>query len=93
MPLQPGDEAPDFEPADEDARVRSLSGELLGGPVVVFFYPKAMTPCCTKESCHFLDLASEYAAVGARRIGISSETNMERHADEALQVLSSRCGR
>ena len=37
---------------------------LLSGPVVLFFYPAAMTKGCTKESCHFRDLAAEFAALG-----------------------------
>ncbi len=46
---------------------------LADGPVVLFFYPAAMTPGCTKEACHFRDLASEFAAVGANRVGISTD--------------------
>src|SRR5262245_51248424 len=71
--LNPGDLAPDFELLDEDGNTRSLSGELANGPVVLFFYPKALTSGCTKESCHFRDLASDFAAVGAQRIGISAD--------------------
>ncbi len=40
---------------------------------MLFFYPAAMTPGCTKEACHFRDLASEFAAVGASRVGISTD--------------------
>jgi thioredoxin-dependent peroxiredoxin len=72
--LSPGDTAPDFELLDEDGKPRSLSGELAHGPVVLFFYPKALTSGCTKESCHFRDLAAEFASVGARRIGISADS-------------------
>jgi len=41
--------------------------------VVLFFYPAAMTSGCTAESCHFRDLAAEFAASGAQRIGISTD--------------------
>jgi peroxiredoxin Q/BCP len=41
--------------------------------VVLFFYPAAMTGGCTREGCHFRDLAAEFAAVGAQRIGISRD--------------------
>jgi peroxiredoxin Q/BCP len=41
--------------------------------VVLFFYPAAMTPGCTIESCHFRDLKAEFAAVGAQRVGISAD--------------------
>jgi peroxiredoxin Q/BCP len=68
-----GDLAPDFELPDEDGRPRRLSDLLAGGPVVLFFYPGAMTYGCTRESCHFRDLAAEFAAVGAQRVGISAD--------------------
>ena len=47
---------------------------LLNGPVVLFFYPAAMTKGCTKESCHFRDLASEFSTLGGQRLGISMDT-------------------
>ena len=53
---------------------RSLSGFLANGPVVLFFYPAAMTYGCTKESCHFRDLGAEFAALGAQRVGISAKS-------------------
>jgi peroxiredoxin Q/BCP len=53
--------------------VRSLTSLLADGPVVLFFYPAAMTPGCTKEACHFRDLAGEFAALGASRVGISTD--------------------
>ena len=53
--------------------MRSLSRLLADGPVVLFFYPKAMTTGCTKESCHFRDLAAEFAEAGATRVGISAD--------------------
>jgi peroxiredoxin Q/BCP len=40
---------------------------------VLFFYPAAMTPGCTAESCHFRDLKAEFEAVGAQRVGISAD--------------------
>jgi peroxiredoxin Q/BCP len=42
--------------------------------VVLFFYPLAMSTGCTKESCHFRDLAAEFSAVGAQRVGISADS-------------------
>jgi thioredoxin-dependent peroxiredoxin len=68
-----GDVVDDFELLDEDGNPRRLSDELAKGPVVLFFYPKALTTGCTKESCHFRDLAAEFAEVGAQRIGISAD--------------------
>lgn len=69
--MKPGDRVPDFELPDQTGTVRSLSGLLADGPVVLFFYPAAMTPGCTKEACHFRDLAQEFAAAGGSRVGIS----------------------
>jgi peroxiredoxin Q/BCP len=68
-----GDVVDDFELPDETGAPRRLSELLAGGPVVLFFYPAAMTTGCTKESCHFRDLAAEFAAVGAQRVGISRD--------------------
>ena len=71
--MRPGDAAPDFELPAQDGQSVRLSEELSRGPVVLFFYPRAMTPGCTKESCHFRDLEAEFAAVGASRLGISAD--------------------
>jgi peroxiredoxin Q/BCP len=71
--MRVGDEVPDFELPDQDGKSRRLSELLLDGPVVLFFYPAAMTAGCTKEACHFRDLAAEFAAAGAQRVGISRD--------------------
>ncbi|HVX16999.1 MAG TPA: peroxiredoxin [Acidimicrobiales bacterium] len=79
-----GDEVADFELPDQDGQPRRLSTLLENGPVVLFFYPAAMTKGCTKEACHFRDLAAEYAEVGAQRVGISLDTvdKQKRFADQ-----------
>ncbi len=69
-----GDLVPDFSAVDQSGAQVTLSGLLEAGPIVLFFYPKAMTTGCTKESCHFRDLAGEFAEVGAQRVGISADT-------------------
>ncbi|MGH3438622.1 MAG: peroxiredoxin [Sciscionella sp.] len=69
-----GDSVADFELTDEQDNTRRLSEFLSEGPVVLFFYPAAMTSGCTAESCHFRDLAAEFAEVGAQRLGISPDT-------------------
>ena len=71
--MEIGDVVDDFELPDETGTPRKLSDLLANGPVVLFFYPAAMTTGCTKESCHFRDLAAEFAAVGAQRVGISRD--------------------
>ena len=71
--MRPGDLAPDFTLRDQHGVEQSLSDLLTGGPVVLFFYPAAMTTGCTRETCHFRDLAAEFAEAGAQRIGISMD--------------------
>ena len=82
--MKKGDTAPDFSLADQDGIVRSLDGLLAEGPVVLFFYPIAMTSGCTAEACHFRDLAAQYRAAGAQRVGISVDpvSTQKRFADQ-----------
>jgi peroxiredoxin Q/BCP len=72
--MNTGDVVADFELADETGAKRRLSEFLAKGPVVLFFYPAAMTMGCTRESCHFRDLKSEFEVLGAQRVGISADT-------------------
>jgi peroxiredoxin Q/BCP len=71
--MERGDTVPDFELPDQSGTPVKLSELLAKGPVVLFFYPAAMTTGCTAESCHFRDLAAEFAEVGAQRVGISGD--------------------
>ncbi|TMR97201.1 peroxiredoxin [Nonomuraea basaltis] len=71
--MNEGDLVEDFELPDQHGIRRSLSEFVATGPVVLFFYPRAMTRGCTKESCHFRDLAAEFTKLGAHRIGISED--------------------
>lgn len=64
----------DFDLPDETGAQRRLSELLVDGPVVLFFYPAALSRGCTAEACHFRDLAVEFAAVGARPVGISGDS-------------------
>ncbi|MBM7169535.1 peroxiredoxin [Streptomyces sp. G44] len=68
-----GDTVEDFTLPDETGTPRALAELLADGPVVLFFYPAALTPGCTAEACHFRDLAAEFAAAGARPVGISAD--------------------
>jgi thioredoxin-dependent peroxiredoxin len=77
--MKAGDTAPDFSLADDTGTTRTLSGLLAEGPVVLFFYPLASSGGCTQESCHFRDLAGEFAAVGAQRVGISADSVEKQH--------------
>ncbi|CAN7467656.1 peroxiredoxin [Mycobacterium frederiksbergense] len=82
--MKTGDRVAEFELPDQTGTMRSLSALLEDGPVVLFFYPAAMTPGCTKEACHFRDLAAEFAAAGASRVGISTDA-VEKQAKFADQ--------
>src|SRR5690606_6231532 len=68
--LAVGDQPADFVLPDHQGNPVSWS-DFRGRPVVVFFYPKASTPGCTKEACAFTDLAADFAARGVAVLGIS----------------------
>ncbi|GFR51781.1 hypothetical protein Agub_g14238, partial [Astrephomene gubernaculifera] len=56
-------------------------------PLVLFFYPKAATPGCTKEACSFRDEYSRFTSAGAAVFGISSDSPEENAAFAAAQRL------
>ncbi|MFD4791574.1 peroxiredoxin [Streptomyces sp. NPDC058459] len=74
MSLQIGDTVEDFTLPDETGTERRLTELLADGPVVLFFYPAALTSGCTAEACHFRDLSGEFAAAGAQPVGVSGDT-------------------
>ena len=70
--LAPGDPAPDFTLPDADGHPVSLSS-FRGRRVIVYFYPAAMTPGCTKEACDFRDNLSDLNNQGIAVLGISPD--------------------
>ncbi|WP_030666987.1 thioredoxin-dependent thiol peroxidase [Streptomyces cellulosae] len=70
--LQPGDVAPAFTLPDADGKDVSLS-DYQGRKVIVYFYPAALTPGCTKQACDFTDNLDVLAAAGYDVIGISPD--------------------
>lgn len=68
-----GDRVEDFELPDKSGTPRRLSDFLARGPVALFFYPVAMSAGCTAECLLFRDMAAEFVAVGAQRVGISTD--------------------
>lgn len=70
--LMPGDTAPDFTLPDADGNQVTLSA-LRGQRVIVYFYPAAMTPGCTKESCDFRDAGADLSGAGVSVLGISPD--------------------
>ncbi len=71
--LAPGDKAPDFTLPDADGKPVSLAS-YRGRTVVVYFYPAASTPGCTKQACDFRDNLAELNGAGIDVIGISPDT-------------------
>jgi thioredoxin-dependent peroxiredoxin len=71
--VQKNDVAYDFTLPDQDGNDRTLSTMAKDGPVVLFFYPAALSAGCTKESCHFRDLNAEFTSLGAQPVGISMD--------------------
>ena len=71
--LAPGEVAPEFSLADADGNTVSLSS-LRGQRVIVYFYPAAMTPGCTKEACDFRDNLGVLAGAGLTVLGISPDS-------------------
>jgi peroxiredoxin Q/BCP len=71
--LQHGDSAPDFTLPTDTGETVTLS-DLRGGRVIVYFYPTAMTPGCTKEACDFSDSLDDLKAEGYTVLGISKDT-------------------
>lgn len=70
--LQPGDVAPDFELPDADASPVSLAS-LRGRRVILYFYPAALTPGCTKEAVDFQGSLGALEAAGVSVVGISPD--------------------
>ncbi len=71
--LAPGDPAPDFTLPDAEGSKVTLS-DLRGEKVILYFYPAASTPGCTKQACDFRDSLSSLQAAGYRVLGISPDT-------------------
>lgn len=72
--MRKGDIVEDFELPDQHGTPRRLSTLLYDGPVVLFFYPLAMSGGCTKEVCRFGDVEAEFKALGAQQVGISRDS-------------------
>ncbi|WP_007024631.1 thioredoxin-dependent thiol peroxidase [Saccharomonospora iraqiensis] len=70
--LSPGDPAPDFTLPDSRGETVTLS-DLRGRSVVVYFYPAAGTPGCTREACDFRDSLAQLNDAGYRVLGISPD--------------------
>jgi peroxiredoxin Q/BCP len=72
MSVQEGDAAPDFEMPANGGRTVSRKS-LRGKPFVLYFYPKADTPGCTKEACAFQEALPQLGRIGIDVIGVSPD--------------------
>ena len=70
--LKAGDKAPAFSLLDQDGKKVSLS-DFKGKKLLLYFYPKADTPGCTKQACSVRDASEELKKLGAAAIGISAD--------------------
>jgi len=70
---KPGDPAPAFSLLDHSETRRQLS-DYAGKRLVLWFYPRADTPGCTREGCGFRDLHAEFLAKGAEILGVSYDS-------------------
>ncbi|MEY9849174.1 thioredoxin-dependent thiol peroxidase [Streptacidiphilus sp. MAP5-3] len=70
--LEPGDTAPAFTLPDADGKPVSLADHL-GRKVIVYFYPAALTPGCTKQACDFTDNLDVLAEAGYDVVGVSPD--------------------
>lgn len=71
--LAEGDKLPHLTVADDAGKPVQLA-DLLGGPLVLYFYPKDDTPGCTSEASQFRDLYPKFQKKGARIVGVSRDT-------------------
>jgi len=72
MSAAEGDQAPDFEMPASGGRTVSLAA-MRGKPFVLYFYPKADTPGCTKEACAFQEALPQLGKIGLDVIGVSRD--------------------
>ena len=70
--LKAGDKAPAFSLLDQQGKKVSLS-DFKGGKLLLYFYPKADTPGCTKQACSIRDASKELKKLGAAAMGISPD--------------------
>lgn len=70
--LKPGDKAPDFALKDQNGKTVTL-GDFKGKKLLVYFYPKADTPGCTKQACSIRDSRPDLGVTGISAVGISPD--------------------
>jgi thioredoxin-dependent peroxiredoxin len=84
--LEPGDAAPDFTLPDADGNPVTLA-DYRGRSVIVYFYPAASTPGCTKQACDFTENLSQLSGAGLDVVGISPDAPAKLAKFRAAQNL------
>jgi len=84
--LKAGDTAPPFALKDQDGHITSLA-DFRGRKLLVFFYPKANTPGCTRQACSVRDAMADLAEAGAIAVGISPDAPKKQKAFDAKHDL------
>jgi peroxiredoxin Q/BCP len=74
--LQEGSAAPAFSLPDQDGKIHKLA-DYKGKWVILYFYPKDMTPGCTTEACNFRDDYSAFTRQGAIILGVSKDSTKQ----------------
>ena len=83
-----GKKAPAFALADQDGNQVSLASLTASGSVVLYFYPKDMTPGCITEACDFRDNLGAARALGAQVVGVSADSTASHQKFIAKQSLN-----
>jgi len=85
--MKVGQTIENFTAEDQFSNTVELDALLKEGPVVLFFYPRAMTPLCTKQSCHFRDLKNDFAAAQSHVIGVSGDQASDQKKFDSINNL------
>lgn len=89
-PLEAGTQAPDFSLSDQDGNQVRLA-DLRGKKVLIYFYPKAMTPGCTTQACGLRDVNSELTALNVVVLGISPDSAKRLKSSRSATTSTSAC--
>jgi peroxiredoxin Q/BCP len=72
--LEPGDKAPEFAGETDEGKPWKSTDHVGEKVIVVYFYPKDMTPGCTKQACTYRDMQKEFVGKKVEVIGVSGDT-------------------
>lgn len=79
-PLDIGDEVPGVITTDQNGKEVDLGKQLSEGLSLVYFYPKADTPGCTKQACNLRDAFEAVTEAGIKVFGVSADTSADQLA-------------